>query len=108
MYCYFLLQSDDAIIGTYVAVLTETEKDAPWIARVTSTCEDGSVEVVWMEGTYDGQWKVATFKKGRRLIEWKDNISHDSIIMYGVELVDGCLDKTIVDELKDLYKQCFQ
>ena len=89
-------------------MLTENEEDAPWIARVTGTCDDG-VEVVWMEGSYVGQWKVATIKRGRRHIEWKDKVLDDSIIMYGLNLTDtNCLDKDTVDGLKKLYKQCFE
>ena len=63
-----------SVIGELVTVLTENEEDAPWIARVTDTCDDDRVELVWMEGSYAGQWKVATVKIGRRHIEWKDKI----------------------------------
>ena len=51
-----------------MALRTEKKEDAPWIARVTAADPRRDyVNVVWMDGNYSGQRKVAktTVKRGR-------------------------------------------
>ena len=92
-----------------VAVRTEREEDAPWIARVIAI-DPGKdkVDVIWMEGKYNGQWKVAKMRRGRALVEWRDSVAKACIILYGFELTSASRLKDTVRELKELYSQYFK
>lgn len=99
-------------VGHLVAVRTEKEEDAPWIARVTAV-DPGkdNVDVIWMEGKYNGQWKVAKTRRGRSraLVEWRDSVPKACIILYGFELTSASrLKKETIRELKELYSQYFK
>ena len=95
-------------VGHLVAVRTEREEDAPWIARVTAV-DPGkdNVDVIWMEGKYNGQWKVA--RRSRALVEWRDSVPKACIILYGFELTSASrLKKETIRELKELYSHYFK
>ena len=97
-----------------MAVRTEREEDAPWIARVTTVDpRKDEIDVIWMEGKYNRQWKVAKtiVKRGRSraFVEWKDTVAKASIILYGFELTNASrLKQDTVRELKELYNQYFK
>ena len=96
-------------VGHLVAVRTEREEDAPWIARVTAV-DPGKdkLDVIWMEGKYNGQWKIAKMRRGRALVEWRDSVEKACIILYGFELTSALRLKDTSRELKDLYSQYFK
>ena len=97
-------------VGQLVAVRTEREEDAPWIARVTVVYpEKDAIDVIWMEGKYNGQWKVAKMRRGRVLVEWRDSVSKACIILYGFELTKASrLKKDTIRELKGYYRQYYK
>ena len=47
---------------------------------------DDSVEVVWLEGGWNKEWKESKIRKGRKLEEWRDTVCKESIILYAIEL----------------------
>ena len=97
-------------VGQLVAVRTEREEDAPWIARVTAV-DPGkdAIDVIWMEGKYSGQWKVAKMRRGRALVEWRDSVEKACIILYGFELTGASrLKEDTIRELKESYSQYFK
>ena len=96
-------------VGHLIAVRTEREEDAPWIAKVTAVDpEKDEVDVMWMEGKYNGQWKVAQVRRGRVLVEWKDSVAKACIIMCGFELTSTSrLKRDTIRELKESYSQYF-
>ena len=92
--------------GHLVAVLTESLQDAPWIAQVTEI-EGDKVSVVWMEGDYNQQWKVAKHSVKGKLVEWRDVVEKHTIILYAFQLTKASkLRKTTVNALKSLYNKC--
>ena len=51
-----------------MAVKTETKKDVPWIAKVINVDPiKDDINVIWMDGNYNKQWKVAKMmvRRGR-------------------------------------------
>lgn len=97
-----------------MAVRTERKEDAPWIARVTAVVpRKDEIDVIWMEGKYSRQWKVAKTMvrrgRSRASVEWKDTVAKASIILYGFELTNASrLKQDTVKELKELYNQYFK
>ena len=97
-----------------MAVRTEREEDAPWIARVIAVDpRKDEIDVIWMEGNYSRQWKVAKtmVRRGRSRVsvEWEDTVAKASIILYGFELTNSSrLKQDTVRELKELYSQYFK
>lgn len=111
----FLIQPEhqssiSVAVGQLVAVRTEREEDAPWIARVTAVDPGKSaVDVIWMEGKYSGQWKVAKIRRGRALVGWRDSVEKACIILYGFELTGASrLRKDTIRELKETYSLYFK
>ena len=47
---------------------------------------DDTLEVVWMDGGWNKQWKELKIRKGRKLVEWKNTISKNTVILYAIEL----------------------
>ena len=96
-------------VGQLVAVRTEREEDAPWIARVTAV-DPGkdAIDVIWMEGKYIGQLKLAKMRRGRALVEWRDSVAKACIILYGFELTGASRLKDTIRELKESYSQYFK
>ena len=91
--------------GHLVALRTESLQDAPWVARVTGL-EGDKVSVVWMEGDYNKQWKVAKRRVKGKLVEWTDCVDKCTIILYAFELTKtDRLKKATVDALKSLYNE---
>lgn len=94
-------------VGDLIAVQTEVEADAPWIAKVVDVF-DHEVGIVWMEGSYSSQWKVAKVKNGKKVVDWKDKVSRESIVLCGFDFTPSSrLKKKTVKELKELYSQYF-
>ena len=53
-------------VGQLVAVRTEREEDAPWIARVTAVDPGkNAVDVIWMEGKYSA-WTMESGQNEKR------------------------------------------
>ena len=91
--------------GDLVALRTETLQDAPWIGQVTGM-EGDKISVVWMEGDYNKQWKVAKHRFRGKLQEWTDCVDKCSVILYGFELTKANrLRKPTVDALMALYNE---
>ena len=88
-----------------MALRTEKLSDAPWLGRVTKV-SDSSVELVWLEGGYTRSWKPAKIRRGRSLVEWKDKVTPNTIMMYGFELTPtNRLKRSTIIELKTLYAE---
>ena len=97
---------EDLQSGHLVALRTESLQDAPWIAQVTGVEED-KISVVWMEGGYNKQWKVAKHRVRGKLVEWTDCVEKCTIVLYAFELTNaGRLRKATVDALKSIYNEC--
>ena len=96
-------------IGHVVAIRTATVDEAPWLGRCTGVGDD-TLEVVWMDGGWNKQWKELKIRKGRKLVEWKDTISKDTVILYAIELTKSSRLKAVtVEYLKEEYsKLCAQ
>ena len=84
------------------ALHTELLQDAPWVARVTGL-EGDKASVVWMEGDYNKQWKVAKRRVKGKLVEWRDCVDKCTGILYAFELTKT--DRATVDALKSLYNE---
>ena len=97
-----------------MAVRTETKEDAPWIAKVMNVGPmKDDIDVIWMDGDYNKQWKVAKMmvRRGRSRVsvEWKDMVAKASVILYGFELTNSSrLKQDTVRELKELYNEYFK
>ena len=72
-----------------IAVQTEVEVDAPGIAKVVDVY-DHEVGIVWIEGSYSSQWKVAKVKNGKKVMDWNDKVSRESIVLCGLNLLHRC------------------
>ena len=72
-------------VGHLVALFTEQLSDAPWIGKVDKI-EEETVDVTWLDGGYRKPWKVATRREGRKVVQWKDTVSKDSIILFAFQL----------------------
>ena len=93
----------------HVAVRTATVDEAPWLGRCSGVGDD-TLEVVWMDGGWNKQWKELKIRKRRKLVEWKDTISKDTVILYAIELTKSSrLKAATVEYLKEEYsKLCAQ
>ena len=67
---------------------------------------DDSVEVVWLEGGWNKEWKESKIRKGRKLEEWRDTVCKESIILYAIELTkSNRLKASTIKYLKEQYSQ---
>ena len=89
--------------GHLVALNVENCHLRPLIARVLSS-SDNELEIVWLEGTYSGAWKVAKKKDGRRVVDWIDTVPKEAVILFDFELTKtNKLRKATVQHLKAAY-----
>lgn len=92
-------------IGHIVAFRTSSLDEAPWLGRCIAVTDD-SVEVVWLEGGWNKEWKESKIRKGRKLEEWRDTVCKESIILYAIELTKSNRLKTsTIKYLKEQYSQ---
>ena len=88
-----------------MALQTSTLDEAPWLGRCTNV-EDDTLEVVWMEGSWNKPWKEMKHKQGRKLVEWRDTISKETVILYAIELTKtDHLKAATVTYLKEQYSK---
>ena len=91
--------------GHIVAVRTSTVDEAPWLGRCIAVSDD-TLEVVWLEGGWNKQWKESKIRKGRKMEEWRDIICKDSIILYAIELTKtNRLKAATIKYLKEQYSK---
>ena len=92
-------------VGHIVAVQTSTTEEAPWLGRCTEVGDD-TLEVIWMEGGWNKPWKQMKLRQGRRLVEWRDRISKDTVILYAIDLTKtDRLRAATVTYLKEQYSK---
>ena len=59
-----------------------------------------------MDGGWNKQWKELKIRKGRKLVEWKDTISKDTVILCAIELTKSSrLKAATVEYLKEEYSK---
>ena len=71
-----------------VAVVCENCEIEPTIGRVEEI-NGNDVDIVWLEGTYQTAWKVAKHRDPRnrsRMVEWRDTVPKESIILFQFQL----------------------
>ena len=89
-----------------IAVQTEVEADAPGIAKVVDVY-DHEVGIVWMEGSYSSQWKVAKVKNGKKVMDWNDSFKRINRLVWIEFTALLRLKRKTVKELKELYSDYF-
>ena len=93
--------------GQLVAVLTETLEEAPWLGKV-ERIEGGTISIVWMEGSYTSSWKPATICKRKKIVEWRDTVSVETVILSDITLTESSeLTKDSVRLIKETYRTYF-
>ena len=93
--------------GQLVAVLTETLEEAPWLGKV-ERIDGGNLSIVWMEGSYTSSWKPATIRKQKKIVEWRDTVPVETVILSDITLTENDeLTKDSVRLIKDTYSTYF-
>ena len=93
--------------GEIVAILTESLGDTPWLGQVEKA-QGGDLSILWMEGSYSSAWKVATIRKGKKTLKWRDTVSVKTVILSGITLTENDeLTKELVSFIKDTYSSYF-
>ena len=93
--------------GQLVAVLTETLKEAPWLGKV-ERIEGKNLSIVWIEGSYNSSWKPATICKRKKIVEWRDTVPVETVILSDITLTENNeLTKDSVRLIKDTYSTYF-
>ena len=72
-------------VGHIVAVHSTSVEEAPWLGKVTEV-GDNKVEIIWMEGGWTKPWREMKVKKGRKMVEWRDRICNETVILYAIDL----------------------
>ena len=92
-------------VGHLIALNFENCSLRPLIARILSS-SDNELEIVWLEGSYTGAWKVAKKKDGHTLVDWTDRVPKQSVILFDFELTkSNRLRKATVQHLRAAYNQ---
>ena len=90
-----------------MAVRSTSIEDAPWLGKVTEVGEN-EVEVVWMEGGWTKPWREMNVKKGRKVVQWRDRICNETVILYAIELTKtNRLKAATVKYLKEEYSKLY-
>ena len=92
-------------VGHLVALNVENCNLRPLIAKVLNS-SDNELEIVWLEGSYTGPWKISKKKDGRTIVDWTDTVPKQSVILFDFELTkSNRLRKATVQHLKAAYSQ---
>ena len=92
-------------VGHLIALNVENCQLRPLIARVLNS-SDSELEIVWLEGSYTGAWKIAKKKDGHTLVDWTDIVPKQSVLLFDFELTKtNRLRKATVQHLKAAYSQ---
>ena len=63
---------------------------------------DDTLEIHWMAGGWTKAWRDLKIRKGRKMIDWIDTISKDTVLLYDIELTKtNRLKATTVNFLKE-------
>ena len=89
--------------GQLVALNVENCHLRPLIAKVLEVNME-TIDIVWLEGSYNKSWKVAKKRERRTLVDWVDTVPKSSVILFDFQLTKtNRLRKATIEHLKEEY-----
>lgn len=68
-------------------MVNPNDRKRPFIGEVINSTSDGtSVTLKWWEGTYSGTWKPSKWRKGKKSVDWTEDVELSKIILSGFYL----------------------
>ena len=89
--------------GQLFAVYCEESSTDPKIGKCI-TAHGVTVRLSWLQGSYSTAWKLWRKRSGRHMVDWEDDVSTSSIILFDFKLTKThhCI-KSTVAHLKETY-----
>ncbi|KAK3754649.1 hypothetical protein QZH41_010707, partial [Actinostola sp. cb2023] len=94
----------DLEVGMLVALESDKYPERPLIGEIKQTADTDTITVTWYSGSWTTKWSPAKKKDGRNWVEWMEEVSKDSVILFDFTLTNsGKLRSHTIRHLKETY-----
>lgn len=91
--------------GMMVALDYEAYTERPLIGEVKEVKKD-TILIVWYGGSWSSKWQIAKKNKGRKKVEWLEEVPKDTVVLFDFSLTNkGKLRGATVRALRESYKR---